>query len=1616
MAGIKKTMFTVRGMTRDLAASKFSPEFAYENKNLRVSAAEEETSLSMVNEKGTLLKDITWVGNYPLGGNVIGTPIGQQILDDKIVLFASSQNDNISMVVNGQELSIDDIGSVTEYELNILWGGLRYDTIYKFWFDNDLLKGTLLFSGDLNFSPLHPIESIGIYENEQLQKVYWTDGFNQPRMINIEASDVKKANWTTDSFNFIRQINLKEYIDVERNPVASGYFAPGVIQYFFSYFDLYGQETNLFYASPLLYISYPDRGASKTDTISNSFNIKISNPDINFEYIRIYSVLRTSLNATPQIKRVVDLQIPKETPPDAWLSDTNYSIGDKVIHLNRTYECKVANHNSNFEPTLWNEYYAITYTDNGNSGIALSQEDLMYVGGEVITVGTLEQKDNTLFLGDIAYNSLIIPKDIQDVLRDPLDTPTFVSGRQLDILGDFGGHYTYENQLKYRSNEIKSFKYLETYRLGLQFQYITGRWSSPVWLGDVRNTIHPDAPIFTHTTEYPLSEDKNTIVSLPIATYTHIDDALSLRAIKSIYDLGYRRVRPVVVFPTISDREVVCQGILCPTVFNADDRYNNRPFAQSSWFTRANAPCDSTRLSDSNCWRNYTDYTINATSAESKNGAWQIEDTTISSSYLNMVNRGAWAEFRHNKPLPDNTKRNAEIQSNDYINQYGQNTDPYFALSGTDADKTAKITWTSQHKNFYYVDQSVLTLHSPDIEFDPQLKTLDSSCLQLRIVGAVPLTAFVSDINIETSTSPMGNQSKIGKGKAYFGAYEEPVEVTNVSASGWKSLISAPMWNDGCIDPKSTSKLPGYVGGFFYVIYPWQRQGSLNNQLSPDEDGYTYSKLSHKVLYNSRFSYSTLYYDSGDVWNSYVKSDTYKTGITGAEVFDFDDVIAVKLPAQDSGLEDIVYYGNVDSIIVYPDANTENVQSSTQDNSGYYIITSPYNNCYDNLYNHKSYISQYRNLTHQASSASDTSYDTVATDTYTSNAPISMKYKSAPHIVLALKNSTNHYTRILPTFKDKFDDIFSGGQNETVQSYLDANPRSIAFTSTSPAPQLFWDKEGMIVGVNQDVLENFPDDGGLHYKRGDHAGYYTARFGFLWLGELYNTSVTEATRFGGQTQEALENNQWVVAGDTVSLTDDYGNIKQSITVKWTEGDTYFQRYDCLKTYPYTKEDVNSVVDIVSFMCETRVNIDGRYDRNRGGQGRMFLTKENFNLLNDTYSQENNFFTYRGTNENKLHINNFPNTITWTKTKTLGEENDTWTNVTLASTLDLDGDCGTVRSITRFNNELFAFQDSGLSQILYNENYQIASTTGVPIEIANSGKVTGKRYISNHIGCTNKWSICTTPNGIYFVDDRTKDIYVYNGQIDGLSDRLGFHTWMVNNFRDINIWNPAMFKGCITYYDKINRDVLFFTDKTTLAFSEAMGNFTSFYDYEHTPYFGFINDRGIMWHQYIGSYRPWLFREGDYNMFFNEFKPFWTTIVANPSPTTDKIFNNIEFRADSFEPIPPETFYDGSFGPGTLNPIIPVNYIHNDTFDYIEVWNEHQAGNNQLVNIQGKPSSLKKKFRMWHAQIPRNNVWGTGDNRKRRDRMRNPWLYIRLCKYGTNTYKTVLHDMIVDYYE
>ena len=154
-------------------------------------------------------------------------------------------------------------------------------------------------------------------------------------------------------------------------------------------------------------------------------------------------------------------------------------------------------------------------------------------------------------------------------------------------------------------------------------------------------------------------------------------------------------------------------------------------------------------------------------------------------------------------------------------------------------------------------------------------------------------------------------------------------------------------------------------------------------------------------------------------------------------------------------------------------------------------------------------------------------------------------------------------------------------------------------------------------------------------------------------------------------------------------------------------------------------------------------------------------------------------------------------------------------------------------------------------------------------------------------------------------------------------------------------------------------------------------------YEKTPVMLNYRDKFYA----VNKNKVWEINGGDYNMFYGEFKPFYVTIVANQDEPVDKIFNTVEYRADVKRG-------------GELMP--------NETFTQLDVWNEYQHGTLELVNRVGYPSPLKRKFRIWRANIPRDNG--------NRNSIRNTWAYVKLQMNKESTDSMELHDIGVSFFE
>lgn len=936
--------------------------------------------------------------------------------------------------------------------------------------------------------------------------------------------------------------------------------------------------------------------------------------------------------------------------------------------------------------------------------------------------------------------------------------------------------------------------------------------------------------------------------------------------------------------------------------------------------------------------------------------------------------------------------RTWEAGNSDFGNR-GKTLPDYFKAEISCADICSRYATVSNDSNNMYVDWNTVTMNTPEVDFSLEnaAPAIPTENLKLRIIGIIPLTSNANDISVNTSTQPL-------KAASFTGLHNTNKNSSNVSYKGSTLRLTQFEWYDYDYHQETTDKkrqdwnidkqvfetsedydldlqqqlqyafkqevtgVKVYADHKVYPLYPWQGAKSLLGQYkAKDDTGIFYSALNRKVISNIRTSAFTYYFP-----NKALSYDIGNVGIYSG------DIPLVKL---NSDKHDIDYKGAFNYF-----GDTDMILSP----SDYYQV-------YHGL------LIDYGVDDYDKSALGDISRILPIGKT---NDPVRIKYKSSPHLACHLNytysaEDKEYKQEILPSFK-LYTHTY-GTQN--CATSLNATNQGYYITGWS-------DRVSDKTTNKNNVAKNIPihqSNINLGYAAlplFDSNVYMDTQGGFMYIGEFYKDKPNDLSElFGGTTPMALEKNEWHTAGPTVNI-----EKESDLTIECLQGDTYYQRYDSLKTYPYTNEDPNQIVEILSFMCETRMNIDGRYDRNRGLQSNLHMNNVNFNLFNPAYTQQDNFFNYYFLNPERNNNDIYPNSFMWTKVKTLGEEIDTWSNINLVSSYNLDGDKGPLNSIINYNDSLLTFQDTGIARIMYNDRVQVSSSDGVPIEIMNSQKVSGRQYLSNTIGCSNKKTIQITPNGVYFIDSNSKDLFTFYNGISSLTKARGFNNYLYD--KDL-----SQFK---TFYDKKLKDVYFVNNTECLDFNEQLNEFEGFYDYGNTDYMFNFNDSFIS----ISGNTIWKQYAGDYNMFYGKYKPFWLTLISNDG-NVDKTFNTVEFEADSWD---------------------KGNNLMSDTFDHLSTWDEYQIGESNLRSINLNNyyhfSNLKRKFRIWRANIPRElklkdisfpealskiqkgdidiNTGKVLNMTEGLNRIRNTWAYIRLKKNKENTDKTILHSIKVGY--
>lgn len=205
-----------KGMQRDYSMDKASQEFAYENKNIRITTTGNNSFLSVTNEKSTeLVMNLSKDNNNSASVYVLGSAS----IGNYIVIFTKEGDHDCILRIDASD-------------------------------ENDIKK-FVLYEGNLDFSIDNPIECTTSYEADSVQKVYWVDGKNQPRYIDVATGTKYPPN---ETFTFVPIVNNNIQVSIEKQNDGAGNFESGVVQYYITGYKKYGAESNALYASPLYYI------------------------------------------------------------------------------------------------------------------------------------------------------------------------------------------------------------------------------------------------------------------------------------------------------------------------------------------------------------------------------------------------------------------------------------------------------------------------------------------------------------------------------------------------------------------------------------------------------------------------------------------------------------------------------------------------------------------------------------------------------------------------------------------------------------------------------------------------------------------------------------------------------------------------------------------------------------------------------------------------------------------------------------------------------------------------------------------------------------------------------------------------------------------------------------------------------------------------------------------------------------------------------------------------------------------------------------------------------------------------------------------------------------------
>lgn len=560
---IKQNIQKFNGMSQDVTLSKTGGSKYWSARNIRISATDQPSTFSITNEHGNesvldipipVLNTDTTSFDYTVG--VITKSLPYKTTNSNAVPPRCQIEEEYLSKTSGAQIIIG-IEEARDSVIITTTDDAGWDCVWEF---TDLNSGsyglTLLYLNNLAFSSDHPIQLIYNYENSIIEKIYFVDGINQLRFMNIRQSEangdlINLADMDPSAIDTVSNFDLSQ--PAIQGVVGGGSHTSGMVQYAYGLYVLNGSQTTTSPLSALVPISKGDGlgGGELNETLGKAVLVNIPDVDVNYTHIKIYLIKYTSFNQTPEIAVIADKEI------DNYEKLSYYDNGTILYNISLSQflflgsSPKIPKHVAAKDSRM-----LLLNIKEKNFDVDLDMRAYAHTsGGSARVLENLALNEN----GFITGNTFVIDTNTYNVpLKHDAVTYNYNDYKYQKDGSTFGGEGLYVQVELFQSDltDAKDFKYFkdrELYRLGIEFYNGRGQTSNPKWIMDFLSL------------EGNLENNYNQLkVVLKPEFYTWLSDSSNFEDDYAV-PIGYRILR---ADRQLVDRTIIAQGMINPTIAN----------------------------------------------------------------------------------------------------------------------------------------------------------------------------------------------------------------------------------------------------------------------------------------------------------------------------------------------------------------------------------------------------------------------------------------------------------------------------------------------------------------------------------------------------------------------------------------------------------------------------------------------------------------------------------------------------------------------------------------------------------------------------------------------------------------------------------------------------------------------------------------------------------------------------------------------------------------------------------------------------------------------------------------------------------------------------------------